>query len=454
MRRRRLHSRAGMFTADNASLFSLSFCRRPEVLKLLEERGGTEVDDWEQDGQAAEPPAAAQGTGEDWEDSAAQPDIAEETEAEAAPEESALAKPEPEPEPELPKLDAPAAGNGASADTTEEKVQAEENGGDEDEGDVGEGSGVPHLNIVFIGHVDAGKSTLSGNILYLTGHVDKRTVEKYEQEAKDKNRESWFLAFIMDTNDEERAKGKTVEVGRAHFATEHKRFTILDAPGHKSYVPNMIQGASQADVGILVISARKGEFETGFERGGQTREHALLAKTLGVQHLVVVINKMDDHTVQWDQGRYDECCSKLKPFLKQCGFRPKFDVRFIPISGLTGGNVLEEVSADECPWWHGYHTATPPQNFTSQGTLLALLNALEVDRDPDGPLRIPVLDRYTERGTMIMGTCLARQGRKEGRKDGRKEHFELGTVGLMQRNILHKITFVLPKQHMWRTEID
>jgi len=155
-----------------------------------------------------------------------------------------------------------------------------------------------HLNVVFIGHVDAGKSTLSGNILYLTGYVDKRTIEKYEREAKQRNRESWFLAFIMDTNEEERAKGKTVEVGRAPFETEAKRYTILDAPGHKNYVPHMISGAAQADVGILVISARRGEFETGFERGGQTREHAMLCKTLGVRFLIVVINKMDDPTVR------------------------------------------------------------------------------------------------------------------------------------------------------------
>ena len=146
---------------------------------------------------------------------------------------------------------------------------------------LSEGDPREHLNIVFIGHVDAGKSTLSGCILFNMGYVDARTIERYEREAKARNRESWFLAFIMDTSEEERAKGITVEVGRAHFETETYRYTILDAPGHKNYVPNMIAGAAQADVGILVISARKGEFETGFEKGGQTREHALLAKTLG-----------------------------------------------------------------------------------------------------------------------------------------------------------------------------
>merc|ERR1712125_76953 len=173
------------------------------------------------------------------------------------------------------------------------------------------------MNVVFIGHVDAGKSTTCGNILFLCNCVDERQVEKYQKEAKDKNRESWFLAYIMDTNEEEKAKGKTVEVGRAHFETENKRFTILDAPGHKSYVPNMIGGASQADIGVLLISARKGEFETGFEKGGQTGEHALLAKTLGVEQLVLAINKMDDPTVEWSKSRYDDIVKKLSAFLKK-----------------------------------------------------------------------------------------------------------------------------------------
>lgn len=176
-----------------------------------------------------------------------------------------------------------------------------------------------HLNVVFIGHVDAGKSTLGGQILFLTGNVDERTIQKYEKwdclqilsknnflymhrEARDKNRDSWYMAYIMDTNDEEREKGKTVEVGRAHFSTDRRRYTILDAPGHKNYVPNMISGAAQADIGVMVIAARKGEFETGFERGGQTREHAQLAKTLGVSKLIVVVNKMDDTSIILPNG--------------------------------------------------------------------------------------------------------------------------------------------------------
>ncbi len=287
---------------------------------------------------------------------------------------------------------------------------SEDYGDDYDDGDgqaidpsmLKEGDPREHMNIVFIGHVDAGKSTLSGNILYLTDNVDKRTIERYEKEAKERNRESWFLAFIMDTNEEERAKGKTVEVGKAHFETETKRYTILDAPGHKNYVPNMIQGASQADIGVLVISARKGEFETGFDRGGQTREHAMLAKTLGVSHLVVVVNKMDDPTVQWSKVRFDECINKLRPFLKSCGYTIKTEVKFLPISGLGGANVKDEVKESECNWWKQAYQSG--ENNTSVGTLLGLLDSLDIiGRDPAAPLRVPVLERYTDRGTIAMG---------------------------------------------------
>lgn len=124
------------------------------------------------------------------------------------------------------------------------------------------------ISMVFIGHVDAGKSTISGNLMYLMGVVDARTIEKYKAEAKDKGRDSWWLAYVMDVSDEEKAKGKTVEVGRATFDTPTKKYTIFDAPGHKNYVPNMIMGAALADIGGLVISARKGEFEAGFEKDG------------------------------------------------------------------------------------------------------------------------------------------------------------------------------------------
>ncbi|KAL3748860.1 hypothetical protein ACJRO7_010013 [Eucalyptus globulus] len=248
-----------------------------------------------------------------------------------------------------------------------------------------------HLNVVFIGHVDAGKSTIGGQILFLSNQVDDRTIQKYEKEAKDKSRESWYMAYIMDTNEEERVKGITVEVGRAHFETETTRFTILDAPGHKSYVPNMISGASQADIGVLVISARKGEFETGYEKGGQTREHVQLAKTLGVSKLLVVVNKMDDPTVNWSKERYDEIESKMIPFLKSSGYNVKKDVQFLPISGLLGVNMKTKLDRNICPWWNGT-------------CLFEALDAIEgPPRDPKGPFRMPIIDKFKDMGTVVMG---------------------------------------------------
>ncbi|XP_071976774.1 eukaryotic peptide chain release factor GTP-binding subunit ERF3A isoform X2 [Engystomops pustulosus] len=246
-----------------------------------------------------------------------------------------------------------------------------------------------HVNVVFIGHVDAGKSTIGGQIMYLTGMVDKRTLEKYEREAKEKNRETWYLSWALDTNQEERDKGKTVEVGRAYFETEKKHFTILDAPGHKSFVPNMIGGASQADLAVLVISARKGEFETGFEKGGQTREHAMLAKTAGVKHLIVLINKMDDPTVNWSIDRYEECKEKLVPFLKKVGFNPKKDIHFMPCSGLTGANLKEPV--ETCPW------------YTGLPFIPYLDNLPNFNRSYDGPVRLPIVDKYKDMGTVVLG---------------------------------------------------
>ncbi|KAG5233074.1 eukaryotic peptide chain release factor GTP-binding [Salix suchowensis] len=237
-----------------------------------------------------------------------------------------------------------------------------------------------HLNVVFIGHVDAGKSTTGGQILKLIQHDSRLSCLN-----------SMYMAYIMDTNEEERVKGKTVEVGRAHFETETSRFTILDAPGHKSYVPNMISGASQADIGVLVISARKGEFETGYERGGQTREHVQLAKTLGVSKLLVVVNKMDDPTVNWSKERYDEIESKMIPFLKLSGYNVKKDVQFLPISGLLGANMKTRMDNAICPWWNG-------------PCLFEALDAIEVPpRDPKGPFRMPIIDKFKDMGTVVMG---------------------------------------------------
>ncbi|KAL0279678.1 UNVERIFIED_CONTAM: hypothetical protein PYX00_001182 [Menopon gallinae] len=257
-----------------------------------------------------------------------------------------------------------------------------------------------HVNVVFIGHVDAGKSTIGGQIMSLTGMVDKRTLEKYEREAKERSRESWYLSWALDTNQEEREKGKTVEVGRAYFETEKKHFTILDAPGHKSFVPNMIGGAAQADLAVLVISARKGEFETGFDRGGQTREHAMLAKTAGVKHLVVLINKMDDPTVEWSEERYNECRDKILPYLRKLGFNPAKDLTFMPCSGLTGLGLKDRLDENICPWYRG------------EAFIPFIDNLPSLNRKMDGPFIMPVVDKYKDMGTVVMGKVEAGEARK------------------------------------------
>uniref|UniRef100_A0A7S3ZDZ0 Tr-type G domain-containing protein n=1 Tax=Lotharella globosa TaxID=91324 RepID=A0A7S3ZDZ0_9EUKA len=190
----------------------------------------------------------------------------------------------------------------------------------------------------------------------------------------------------MDTNEEERAKGKTVEVGRAHFDTEKKRYTLLDAPGHKNYVPNMIAGAAQADIGVLIISARKSEFEAGFDRGGQTREHAMLAKTLGISRLVVAINKMDEATVKWSKKRYDGIIKKLNAFLKKY-FKEK-NIVYLPVSAYTGANLLKKVDKAVCPWYNG-------------DCLIDVLdNVRDTKRNSKAGLRIPIIDRYKDMGTI------------------------------------------------------
>ena len=206
------------------------------------------------------------------------------------------------------------------------------------------------LSIVFIGHVDSGKSTICGRMMMDLGKVDARVIEKYKKEAAEKNRESWWIAYVMDINEEEKQKGKTVEVGRVYYETANKRITLFDAPGHSNYVPNMIMGAAMADVGILVISAKKGEFESGFAKGGQTTEHIILSKTLGIKKLIIVINKMDEVSVKWNKDRFLEIKKELSPFLMQIGYNPD-TTTWIPISGLLGENICKQ--SEFIKWYDG-----------------------------------------------------------------------------------------------------
>lgn len=281
------------------------------------------------------------------------------------------------------------------AELREEKRQADlvaqEQAADVDDATLKEMYGKEHVNVIFLGHVDAGKSTLGGSILYASGMVDERTMDKYKRDAKEAGKETWYLSWALDLTKEERAQGKTVEVGKGFFETEKRRYTILDAPGHKTFVPSMIGGASQADVGVLVISARKGEYETGFERGGQTREHAVLAKTQGVNKLCIVVNKMDDPTVEWSEERFKECTTKLAVFLKGVGYNPKTDLTFMPISAQTTIGIKDRVPKEICPW------NTAP-------SLLEYLDSMQsLERKLAAPFMMPVAAKYKDLGTMIEG---------------------------------------------------
>uniref|UniRef100_A0A8D3BRZ0 HBS1-like protein n=1 Tax=Scophthalmus maximus TaxID=52904 RepID=A0A8D3BRZ0_SCOMX len=249
--------------------------------------------------------------------------------------------------------------------------------------------GKPLLNLVVIGHVDAGKSTLMGHLLYLLGNVNKRTMHKYEQESKKAGKASFAYAWVLDETGEERDRGVTMDVGMTKFETTSKVVTLMDAPGHKDFIPNMITGAAQADVAVLVVDASRGEFEAGFEAGGQTREHALLVRSLGVTQLAVAVNKMDQ--VNWHQERFQEIISKLGHFLKQAGFKDS-DVFYIPTSGLSGENLATRSSVSQLTVWF------------SGPSLLEQIDALKApQRSIDKPFRLCVSDVFKDQGS---GFCV------------------------------------------------
>jgi elongation factor 1-alpha len=248
----------------------------------------------------------------------------------------------------------------------------------------------PHLNLVIMGHVDHGKSTTTGHMLYLAGAVDERTIKAYEEEAKKLGKETFKYAWVLDNLKEERERGLTIDLRFLKFETKKYYFTVIDAPGHRDFVKNMITGASQADGAILFVSAKRGEFEAGIGPGGQTREHGFLAFTLGVRQLVVAVNKMDDASVNWGQERYNEVKNEVSRMLKMVGYRVE-KIPFVPTSGWTGDNLVKQ--SDKMPWYKG-------------PTLIDALDTFELPPKPlDKPLRIPVQDVYsiTGVGTVPVG---------------------------------------------------
>jgi elongation factor 1-alpha len=241
----------------------------------------------------------------------------------------------------------------------------------------------PHLNLVVVGHVDHGKSTTMGHFLVKLGIVDERTLQQYEEEAKRLGKETFKYAWILDRIKEERERGLTIDLAFQSFETKKYHFTLIDAPGHRDFVKNMITGASQADCAVLVVSAKKGEYEVAIAPGGQAREHAFLLSILGIRQLIVLINKMDDPTVNWSKERYEEVKQGVADLLKRLGYDVS-KIPFIPVSGWTGDNLIEK--SKNMPWYDGP----------------TLYEALDLFQEPpkpiDKPLRIPIQAVYSIKG--------------------------------------------------------
>ena len=235
------------------------------------------------------------------------------------------------------------------------------------------------INLVVIGHVDSGKSTSTGHLIYKCGGIDERTIAKFEKEAAETGKASFKYAWVLDKLKAERERGITIDIALWKFQSDKRVFTIIDAPGHRDFIKNMITGTSQADAAVLMIASDVGGFEAGFSKDGQTREHALLAQTMGVKQMIVAVNKMDDTSVNYSQARYDEIKGELTIYLKKVGYNVA-NIPFIPISGWVGDNMIE--SSENMSWYSG-------------PTLLAALDALRPPKRPiDKPLRLPLQDVY------------------------------------------------------------
>ncbi|OXB71646.1 UNVERIFIED_CONTAM: hypothetical protein H355_005364 [Colinus virginianus] len=234
-----------------------------------------------------------------------------------------------------------------------------------------------HINLVVIGHVDSGKSTTTGHLIYKLGGIDKRTIEKFEKESAEMGKGSFKYAWVLDKLKSERERGITIDIALWQFETPKYHYTVIDAPGHRDFIKNMITGTSQADVALLVVPAEAGGFEGAFSKEGQTREHALLAFTLGVKQMIVGVNKMD--SCNYSEDRFNEIQKEVAMYLKKVGYNPE-KVPFVAISGFQGDNMVEK--STNMPWYKGK-------------TLVEALDMMEAPKRPsDKPLRLPLQDVY------------------------------------------------------------
>jgi len=248
-----------------------------------------------------------------------------------------------------------------------------------------------HINIVVIGHVDSGKSTTTGHLIYKCGGIDKRTIEKFEKEASEMGKGSFKYAWVLDKLKAERERGITIDIALWKFETAKYFVTIIDAPGHRDFIKNMITGTSQADCAVLIVAAGVGEFEAGISKNGQTREHALLAYTLGVKQLICGINKMDSTEPKYSGARFEEIQKEVSAYLKKVGYNPK-TVAFVPISGWHGDNMIE--ASSNMSWYKGWKVERKEGNASGKTLLDALDAILPPKRPTDKPLRLPLQDVY------------------------------------------------------------
>eukprot|EP00457_Paulinella_chromatophora_P003711 gb/GEZN01003719.1/.p1 GENE.gb/GEZN01003719.1/~~gb/GEZN01003719.1/.p1 ORF type:complete len:508 (+),score=106.03 gb/GEZN01003719.1/:209-1732(+) len=274
------------------------------------------------------------------------------------------------------------------------------------------------IGIVVIGHVDAGKSTTTGHLLLKVGAVDSRVVEKLEKQAAASGKDSFKFAWVLDDLASERERGVTINTSCRCFESKNLKHTIIDAPGHRDFIKNMITGATQADAAMLMLTAAKGEFEAGWSAEGQTKEHALLAYTMGVKQLVVCVNKMDSPSVKYSESRFQEIKVEASKYLAKCGFKMA-SVPFVPVSGWEGDNLVEK--SDNMKWYTG-------------PTLLEALDSLVPPQRPSHlPLRLPVDSVYKIGGVGTVATGRVEAGTiKQGMDVSFAPAAQSGKVGTVE----------------------
>jgi len=272
-----------------------------------------------------------------------------------------------------------------------------------------------HLSLVILGHVDAGKSTLTGRLMLALNHVTQRQLQKYQKASTAIGKSSFALAWFTDEDESERERGVTIDIATKYVKTKKYDITILDAPGHKDFIPNMISGTASADCGLLVVAATTGEFEAGFAKGGggngsasdrtcgQTREHIVLSRGLGVTQFVVAVNKLDAADPAWSKDRFEYIQSLVLDYLKENGFK-EARIKFVPVSGLTGVNVSKEGKVEDEEGWKALR-----KWYTGPTLVEALDSFVPAKREFEKPLRVIVTDvssegkNVTVRGRVVQG---------------------------------------------------